>query len=288
MVQRKVEGGRILRAEGLHCKPVYPADFNYARGMIWLHKPWRQQDCKKDGAMRILLDDKKRTANLFLEMLDEPGKLPMAVVNQYRMAQKYSREAKIELIAKQGLQICQSVNESLLVDDDELEQHIHCQNSSQKTMGKYEGVELETHYNIGRDYDWTTKTFQGVRDVTTDGRNYLHDLQKMYYKEAPNNDNEKLELPKRNGRDYSFESLTDKQEAIVLGAVDAVVKFLTNDENYKPFRATVMGFGGTRKSFIINTIITFVRKLTNCNSSRTFRRSSLQRPGLHPSQASRY
>ena len=88
--------------------------------------------------MRILLDDKKRTVNLFLEMLDEPGKLPMAVVNQYRMAQKYSQEAKIELIAKQGLQICQNVNESLL-DDDELEQHIHCQNSSQKTMGDIRG-----------------------------------------------------------------------------------------------------------------------------------------------------
>ena len=204
--------------------------------MIWLHKPWRQQDCKKHGAMRILLDDKKRTVNLFLEMYDEPGKLPMAVVNQYRMAQKYSREAKIELIAKQGLQICQNVNESLL-DDDELEQHIHCQNRSQKTMGEYEGVEVETHYNIGRDYDWTTKTFQGVRDVTTDGHNCLHGLQQMYYEEAPNNDDAKLELPRRNGRDYCFESLTDEQKVIVLGAVDAVVKFLTNDENYKPFRA---------------------------------------------------
>ena len=259
---------RILRAVGLHCKPVYPVDFNYARGMIWLHKPWRQKDCEEDGAMRKLLQDKdkEKTKNLFLQMLDEPGKLPMAVINQFRMAQKYSREAKIELLAKQGLQICQKVNESLL-DDDELEQHIHCENCAQKTMGEYEGVEIETHYNIGRDYDWTTHTFQEIRDVTADGRNYLYDLQTMYYEDAPKDDDEKLELPRRNGRDYSFESLTDEQKVIVLGAVDAVVKFLTNDENYKPFRATVMGFGGTGKSFIINTIITLVRKLTNCNNS---------------------
>ena len=135
-----------------HCNPVYPVDFNYARGMIWLHKPWRQQDCEKGDVMRKLLEDKEKTKHLFLHVLDEPGKLPMAVVNQYRMAQKYSREAKIELIAKQGLQICQNVNESLL-DDDELDQHIHCQNSAQKTMGKYKGVEIETHYNIGREYD---------------------------------------------------------------------------------------------------------------------------------------
>ena len=103
--------------------------------------------------------------------------------------------------------------------------------------------------------------------MTTDGRNYLNDLQKRYYEEAPSNGNEKLQLPRRNGRDYCFESLTDKQKVIVLGAVDAVVKFLANNENYKPFRATVMGFGGTGKSFIINAIITLVRKLTNCNNS---------------------
>jgi hypothetical protein len=54
---------------------------------------------------------------------------------------------------------------------------------------------------------------------------------------------------------------------VVLGAIDAVVKFLTNDKDYKPFRATVMGFGGTGKSFIVNTIITKIRELANCNNS---------------------
>ncbi len=42
---------------------------------------------------------------------------------------------------------------------------------------------------------------------------------------------------------------------------------MNNDTKYKPLQATVMGCGGTGKSFIINTIISIVWKLTQKNSS---------------------
>ena len=45
------------------------------------------------------------------------------------------------------------------------------------------------------------------------------------------------------------------------------MKFLANDPNYKPMRATIMGSGGTGKSFIINTIISMVRTLTCSNDT---------------------
>ena len=52
---------------------------------------------------------------------------------------------------------------------------------------------------------------------------------------------------------------------IVHDAVDTVIKFRNNDPNYKPMREILMGRGGTRKFFIINIIISIVRKLTSSN-----------------------
>ena len=43
------------------------------------------------------------------------------------------------------------------------------------------------------------------------------------------------------------------------------MKFLTNDPTYKPLQATVVGCGGTGKLFIINTLISLVRKVTSLN-----------------------
>ena len=70
-----------------------------------------------------------------------------------------------------------------------------------------------------------------------------------------------------NSNEYDAEQLSDEQKTIVYNAVDTVVKFLNNDLSYKPTRATIMGSAGTGKSFIINTIISMVRKLTSSNDT---------------------
>jgi hypothetical protein len=51
----------------------------------------------------------------------------------------------------------------------------------------------------------------------------------------------------------------------VLALINIIVKFLNNDTKYKPLRAIIMGCGGTGKSFIINTIISIVQKMTQQN-----------------------
>ena len=77
-----------------------------------------------------------------------------------------------------------------------------------------------------------------------------------------------LVIPKqRNGDEYDAEQMSDEQKAIVYNAVDTVIKFLNNDPSYKPMRATIMGSAGTGKSFIINTIISMVRKLAGSNDT---------------------
>ncbi len=69
------------------------------------------------------------------------------------------------------------------------------------------------------------------------------------------------------GPKYSTKNLSKQQQAVVVAAVDTIVKFLKNDKKYKPLRATVMGCGGTGKSFIINTIISIVRNMTQMNDT---------------------
>ncbi len=53
----------------------------------------------------------------------------------------------------------------------------------------------------------------------------------------------------------------------MIAAIDTIVKFLKNNKKYKPLQATVMGCGGTGKSFIINTIISIVRNMTQMNDT---------------------
>jgi hypothetical protein len=52
---------------------------------------------------------------------------------------------------------------------------------------------------------------------------------------------------------------------MVLAVIETIIKFLRNEESYVPFRATVVGCGGSGKSYIINTILTIVRKMTKRN-----------------------
>jgi hypothetical protein len=78
----------------------------------------------------------------------------------------------------------------------------------------------------------------------------------------------KVEIPKqKDGSIYSLKNLSKQQQAVVIAAIDTIVNFLKNDKKYKPLRATVMGCGGTGKSFIINTIISIVRNMTQMNDT---------------------
>ena len=74
-------------------------------------------------------------------------------------------------------------------------------------------------------------------------------------------------IPKqKDGTDFYVDG-SPEQGKIVYTAVDTIIKYLNNDEAYRPMRATVMGCGGTGKSYIINTIIAMVRSLTSCNDT---------------------
>ena len=256
---------RILLAQGLNYKPSYPVDYSYARGIILLHKPWG-----RDNSLQQLLNDKEKTIKEFLRMIDNK-EVPSNVVTQYHLAIKYSQQAKIELLAKQGLIEEPDLN---AMDEDERDEYLAHQNCSNMTDRKgLNGAEMlgGIPVDIGAEYDWSTDTCDpGFRYVETDRRNYLHELKDEFYEKMKKDvtSPEELRIPlRKDGKEYDVKDLTPEQRAIVLASVDTVIKFITNDKDYKPLRATVAGGAGSGKSYVINTLTTIIRNLTMCNDT---------------------
>ena len=252
------EKDRILLYSGLNCRPCHPIDFNYARGMLIMHKPW---------SVRKPLDTRNKQATIdeFKTMLEEK-KVPSNVWTEYMRAVRYAQEKRIEVIAKQGVLDAD-------VDLDELDQHdadqyLQWKNSAFLDDGRnVDDILKGEKVDRGTEYDWSMSSFAGERDTTVDGDAYTQQLRDDCKQLEITNANN-LFIPHRSdGSKYSVDILSDEQKIIVLSVVDTVVKFLTNDEDYEPLRATVVGCGGCGKSLIINTIITIIRELTKCNNS---------------------
>ena len=164
---------QILMATGLNCKPVYPVDFYYARGMLILHKPWHQ-------TKPLSFHDETKTIRTFLQILNQK-KFPRSVELQNEIARKYSQESKIELIAKQGIVRGQDIDKDEL-DPDLRDEILECEFCSNKTDEmQMDDLIGNCRVNIVRDYDWTTPTFDKPRELTDTGQDYLNNLQKRYY-----------------------------------------------------------------------------------------------------------
>ncbi len=253
---------RILLPVGQNCKPRYPVTYEYAKGVLIQHKPW-----SKDKTLTKLLNDRNKTIRTFKRMMDLK-QFPSCVRNQYILAMKYSRQRKLEFLNSKSVE--QPYN---LADMNEEEQaayvaHQHVSHFSDNKHHKkvIDGMTVD----IGTDYDWSESSFGEKRDLSCDGTRWVDKIReendKAVKDQATAVDN--LVIPtQRDGEAYDVENMSDEQQKIVYTAVDTVIKFLTNDPEYKPMRATVMGSGGTGKSHIINTIIGMVRKLTGSNDT---------------------
>lgn len=77
---------RMLVPKGMKCKPTYPATFEYARGMLIMHKPWSEEH-----PLTKLLEDETKTVRTFQKMVDKL-ELPSSVIAQYICAMKYKRK----------------------------------------------------------------------------------------------------------------------------------------------------------------------------------------------------
>jgi hypothetical protein len=66
----------ILVPKGMNCIPRYPVDYDYARGMLILHKVW-----SKDNTLNSILKDHQKTINTFLTMIDNKGSCLWSLFN---------------------------------------------------------------------------------------------------------------------------------------------------------------------------------------------------------------
>lgn len=256
---------RILLPKGLNCRPRYPVDYEYARGIICLHKPWSNSE-----PIKTLLDDKEKTISTFLSMM---GKLefPFEVVAEYHRAIMYSQEYRHQCLNKRATSK-EDVDLDTL-DDDEKEAHLHwhhSRNLSAQNSRYFNNMLANEQVNIGLDHDWSKTTFKGQRaDDLMPPELYTKALRDSFYgSDGTEMSTSGLIIPrKKDDSRYELDDLNHQQRAVVLSAMEAIIKFLTNDETYVPLRATVVGCGGTGKSFIINTLVTLVRELTKTNDA---------------------
>ena len=252
------ECNRILLPRGLNCRPRYPIDFDYARGMLIMHKPWSFKN-------PLCTRDKQRTIDTFKQMLDTRV-VPTNVATEYERAVRYAHEKRIEVVAKQG-----TIQADVNIDDldpEDAEQFLNWFHSSQLTDMRTNPILAENMtVDIGLNHDWSASFFQGERDITMPGEEYTIMIRDHATK-VLNDENDPTDIPtKSDGTMYDIDDLSDEQRMIVLATVDTVVKFLENDEDYKPLRATITGMGGCGKSHVISTIISIIREMTDVNNT---------------------
>ena len=95
--------------------------------------------------------------------------------------------------------------------------------------------------DIGLDHDWSQSFYKGDRsDSWIDGTRYTSYLRGVFYDEEPGREKPLVIIPKRkDDTDYKLEEFNEKQQTVVLSALDTMIKFITNDPNYRPLQATV-------------------------------------------------
>jgi len=82
-------------------------------------------------------------------------------------------------------------------------------------------------------------------------------------------ESEALDLPtKDNGSPYSVNDLFQDQAKIVAEVMNKIKEWLECEDlsNFKPLRMTINGAGGSGKSVVINTLVSLLRKMFDCNS----------------------
>ena len=88
-----------------------------------------------------------------------------------------------------------------------------------------------------------------------------------YVRELDNQTNTKIDIPKRSdGSEYTISDLAVDQKKALAAVIGSIKKYCTCQLSVI-MRLTVSGVAGSGKSTWINTLVTLVRRLFNCNAS---------------------
>ena len=85
---------RMIVPQGLKCKPHHPVNYDYAHGMIIMHKPWNKSDTHK-----VLINNRTDTIQAFHGMVSN-NEVPTSVVVQYILVVTCTDKRRIENVAR--------------------------------------------------------------------------------------------------------------------------------------------------------------------------------------------
>ena len=256
----------IMNICGLNGNPVYPVTYDYARAIMIFYKPWR-------GLNRDLLQDQQQVIQDFKEYV-ESDYCPLAVKQAYVRAKfRYESGRAFQDDNKKEEEYEHHLNTEN-IDDEELKRYIEFSNSFQRATKDFSvlhGYKL----NIGYKYNWSKP------NIDTEGKDWLtsqiaaHDQWNELSLIDDGVDRTKripLDIPlQSNGSKYTTDKLKGTQKVAVAAILDNLRHWIDysngKESTYNKLRMTVLGKGGTGKSFLINTIVSEIRQYFQANES---------------------
>ena len=255
----------IMHINGLNGNPVYPVSYDYARCVLIFYKPWR-------GINKDLLKDRMQVINEFQQYIHS-DECPVSVKQAYLRAKlRYENGQEfIDINREEDEYVFHNNGPS---NDVELNRFIQYSNSftrQAKDFGMMDGYKL----NIGRNYNWCRKI------IDPNGKDWLYDTIKIYDKfkkimflddGKQQIDDTPLDIPMlHNELEYSASNLNECQTTVLSAIFDNLTEWINysngKTSTYSPLRMTILGKGGTGKSFLINTIVSEIRKHFKLNNT---------------------
>jgi hypothetical protein len=139
----------------MNCKPRYPVDYDYARGMLIMHQPWH-----KNKTLNKLLKNKQNTINEFFQMIDAK-EVPTSVQAQYLTALQYAtnKTKRLEVLLKEG------------VNHPDIEDKNNDEETNERITGWLHGSHLTNNkllnnsinnvtVDIGKNKDWSITDYE--------------------------------------------------------------------------------------------------------------------------------
>ena len=265
------QGGKskttIMHISGLNSRPVYPVTFDYARSILIFYKPWRKVN-------RTMFYNKAQAIDEFNEFLMSP-KCPITVKQAYVRAKFRYESGRTYIDDHRKQEEYMNHMDDDAIEDVELKRYIKFSNSFHRPTKNYEILDGYKVDN-GCNFDWKPT------DYDQDGKDWLMNHINAYDDwnvaamvddgRTNKNNTSKLQIPRQhNGKEYSMDELVGNQRAVFTIVMKNLIDWINyttrKAKQYKPLRMTVLGKGGTGKSYVINTIVAAVRKLFKINGS---------------------
>ena len=248
-------------AIGMNSTPIYPYTSDYARGSLIKHCPWSNKKL-------LHLQSNTHVIEKFMQFISSnqcPKILKMEserARNMYNMSFQHGEPTNTNIHSTDY-----EIEDDM--SDDEYGNETECILKLMSTFSKnikrdymFNGLKFER----GVDYDWGERRYD--RDLYYHGKDWLqyHIQQNEKYEQ---NNMSTVDLPTdSNGKVYNLSRLTNEQSGIAYAVIQNIHQYLRlSNKPHKPLYITVKGKAGTGKSFLIHTLVTAVRRMTQCNDS---------------------